>query len=167
MVSGQNSQQELIEVQSIFFNKENTLEFITQNFETCKFTFEELIESNHPLLMHKFNRKLIKGQSNYTLFGSPINDLYSYIPNSQNNYALYFTMDIDKEVVDKFIHLIGLPENVDSENLLSGDYDFLFWAFSDLQIFINKNGSLGRVKNNCLVGISRLEYERIWREERL
>lgn len=127
-----------MDIGNIIFNKFEMKRFINLNFKDSTFKREDLIADNHSLSLNKFNMVLINENKKYLLFNLPTINLFAYSETAED-FCLYILMDLNKEKISSLIDHVGYPENVNSEDFFSGDFDFLVWNNSEIDLIIMKD----------------------------
>lgn len=120
-----------MDLKDIIFDASTAIKFIDLNFKTAIYDQTDLLLSNHSMALNKFNRELKDTGNDYKLFNLPINNLYAY-KEDKNGFCLYILMDFDRAKLATLLKEMGLPINVPGEDIISGEFDFLFWKKSDL-----------------------------------
>jgi hypothetical protein len=128
----------IMDIGNIIFNISEIKDFINVNFKTTTFNREELIANSHSLCISEFNMELNDRNKIYSLYGLPIIDLYAY-RETADNVCLYVLMDLNSKKLFMLKDHIGYPENVMPEDFASGDFDFLYWYKSDINLVIMKD----------------------------
>lgn len=126
-----------MDIGNIIFNISEIKNFINSKFRITNFNREALLLNSHSLCTKEFNMEL-ENDIRYKLFGLPVIDLYAYQETS-DNVCLYILMDLDREKLFSFVEDSGQPENVLPEDIVSGDFDFLAWHRSDLDLSMMKD----------------------------
>ena len=114
-----------------------------------------LFNDDHPLTMYNFNYQAKKGES-YTLYNFPIEEMYAYSI-SNKEVTLYACMSFKQVIINSLVEQFGMANNVTSEDLVRGDFDFLLWKMKDrFEIIITPIH--GRSNLNMLVIFTNMDY---------
>ena len=135
--------------------------FVADNFQPLKISKLEKLESNHPLQLLNFNRILNNAKHKFTLFSLPVHDVF-VLEKDSLHFCSFLLMEISSDSFDRFIENLGYPENILKEDYIRRDFDFLFWAYKDFQIFVNKHYHLGKSKKDSyIIQLLNMPYENI------
>lgn len=127
-----------MDIGNIIFSISEIKDFIKSNFKTATFNREELIANSHSLCLNEFNLELNDENEIYSLYGLPIIDLYAYME-TLDNFCLYILMNLNFENLFELKNYIGYPANILHADFSTGDFDFLAWHKSNIDLVIMKD----------------------------
>jgi hypothetical protein len=151
-----------MELNNIITNKTALSEFLKTDFDPVQPDSKKLFEEDHSLSWDEFNRQLRDGAKAYSLLGAPIKNLYAYVIDT--GFALYVLMEFDLEQAVSFMTAWGVPESAESkEEVESGNFSFLHWRFTPLDIIVMKDRFAGGMK--AIGTITNMKYAYLLNKE--
>lgn len=146
-----------IELSSIVTHEKETIRFVKNHFQDVR-ALDDVEKVFHPMGSVKFNKELKENGIKYTIFGKPIDLLFAFYDEKESDkYAIYIILDIPRNELKMFSKIWGHPENVPTEDFVSGDFDSQIWRENGADVIVGRSFLYEYSADSQLIQISNIK----------